>query len=280
MLLTISNSTDLTYHLCCDRSVIDYYFEKGYFNYKLFDNSFVLIHFNHIDPEDKIFRHLYESRYLKLSNISDIYHKKIDDSDLIIITLSEAIQFLYNVTPPVFKHQLDIELNSMKAFHRLLAINLITTSKPQTGNYASSIFKKICHVEPFETGFKISDSLKASISIIKENRYDTMDLPVLYVEYASMDISEIMQIDLSTFPSIKGMIQGIIQCDNDKHKEYIIRLFENNSIDILDAVKVSDKLYVEFMTTVNRSSNQNEIDISVANLIQTNYMRFFNSKRF
>lgn len=145
-----------------DYPVCDNLLEHGYYSDSLFDQCFIQVTVdigdNHNAP---IYRKLWEDVYIKISNSITNFNEA---NELVVgITISEAIGFIYKVTPPRFQKSIPESHKSIDDIIKSLEIFLLGDN-----SYIAfcSMFYEFAHLTKFDTQWQNFDKIKAGADLI------------------------------------------------------------------------------------------------------------------
>lgn len=146
---------------------------------KILEQSFFAIKVES-DPAtyvDITYRRYWETMYVKNHYKSSIYK----DYCILMMSLSEAIQFIYAATPPRLQHTIKAGISSCKNIEESLNVFLMENNNGELKHYIS-ILKKILHSEVFETQWKLqipeSKTVPQDYDIIKLYEVDKSNLSI------------------------------------------------------------------------------------------------------
>ena len=130
-----------------NRKMVNSLLNRGMFNDYVMDHQFIEMTVEPDNPIDCMYRQMWETIYTHLGYSSYNYKTK---QMTLTISLSEAVQFIHNATPPRLKHLVKDALKSIDDIMTLLKQYLMDDNGGHQITYLS-MFKKIMRVEPYET---------------------------------------------------------------------------------------------------------------------------------
>lgn len=161
------------------------------------DTTFIKLRFELTDPTEYtsfLYRLMWEKMYLRWESTEtkmDITHYGIVD---IQISLSEAMNFINEITPPIFKGSLKKHIKTIDDIRSMIESNFTDES---TKEYNIDMFKKIIHMVPYETKWVYENTNERITKIIDNFCHRPNDCPMIGVVEASV-------IDIKTLAKITG----------------------------------------------------------------------------
>lgn len=165
---------------------IDCLLKRQVFNDVLFEEYWFPIKIQLDSISQWLYRKLWEEVYLRRVRR---YHPNGTEITM-NCSLSECIQFIQAATPPRLQDQLPASLTSTKAIYDLMKLFLMEDNSGQQ-DYYLSLFRRIMHLEPFETAWK------PNIQQMKTVRKKFPTGVALFVDTATLSLSAIKRSDLA-----------------------------------------------------------------------------------
>lgn len=205
--------------------------QRGIFNDHLFECVWYTITVELDSCIQFLYRRMWESVYLR----KGYSHFDIkSDKMRLTISLSEALQFIHTATPPRLKHLIPESTKSIKDITTLLKQFLMDDNSGQLITYIS-IFKKITHLEQFET---VWDYDTKSIDVLREYGENPNGL-VCSVVHCSGSIETIINDERST-----PLIQVLFHCQNEGQLKMLIKLISFYTTSLNDPSTIMTSMYV------------------------------------
>ena len=178
------------------------------------------------------------------------------------LSLSEAIQYIYTVTPPRLQCLIKDSIKSIDDITQLLHQFLIEDNEGQSITYLS-IFKKLTHLESFDTGWNNDTTC---IDVIRQHGNQNGLAGV--VVSSSTSIPEIVNNETSDFD-----IQMMFHCKNNNQLSNLFKiLYESTSNSIILNIKEDDnEIYVMMYTHVYHG----EVCSKLSMFIKEMYREFY-----
>lgn len=214
-----------------DETILTMLLKKHLNNDDVFENSTIDIVTRIENPFDYIYRKLWETMYLR-RDMSIISRKSTNGMYIIKMSFAEAISYIHAVTPPVFQPRVDELTESVDIICDILKHYLI--EKNDQLQYHLSIFKKLMHIEYFEThtnyDINRTDILRkySSSGIIIDVEVCDCSFNDMYNGNVSSPISVMVMVNCNTKKEISEIIDIIER--NDSKKWRIINAFKNDDI--------------------------------------------------
>lgn len=208
------------------------------------DNYYIIFDIINVPLINYYGRRVWEKVYLKqtqsssLSNISKIKLK---------MTLSETLNFLYEVTPPILRNKLMDNINDIDDILTLLTEYLFITNT----EYNKSLFYQFTHLTNLDTKFNVNDKL-LNFMIDKFNK------SFIILQNYSCEYSEIYN---NKFDD-KCIIQMVLYIKNNDMS--II-----NNID--DLIIINKKEYKDGIALIIHIDVESNIDEDIHKLIKSTY---------
>lgn len=121
--------------------------KRGIHNDRVFEEYCFYMRVTVRDHIDVLYRILWEQLYLRINRNS----RYVGHNQMVLrITLSEALAYIYDVTPPILQHKIPESIRSIEDIHTLLC-GFLTDKTDINYNYQVSAFTKRIRLEPFET---------------------------------------------------------------------------------------------------------------------------------
>ena len=206
---------------------------KSIFNDYLFEQTFFDISILIDRPVDFLYRRIWECVYIKRGCST-----RTTMNDCIInlrLSLSEAIQYIYTVTPPRLQCLIKDSIKSIDDITQLLHQFLIDDNEGQSITYLS-MFKKLTHLESFDTSWNNDTTC---IDVIRQHGNQNGLAGV--VVSSSISIPEIVNNETFDFD-----IQMMFHCKNNNQLSDLFKiLYESTSNSIILNIKEDDNgIYV------------------------------------
>lgn len=181
--------------------LVDDLLSKGIHSDGVFEDTFIDVYISDIRDYEKtsinlLYRLLWERNYIKLKggNTSDIPNMRDEFDDVnrqcsLVISLSEAIGYIYKATPPILQKDIPGSIRSYDAIISLLKTFLMDTKSPEYVHYLDLFFTHI-HFKPFETQWNMLDQQKRADMIYDMKRNTA---PVLYIIHSNKPVVKMMK---------------------------------------------------------------------------------------
>lgn len=168
-------------------TLVDTLLSQGIHSDGIFENTFIKIEIEDarvaIDSLNQLYRLLWENNYIKLqstnrsSDITRTWHQ-------LVITLSEAIGFIYKATPPILQKDIPDSIRSYDNIIELLKTFLMDKKSPEYVHYLDLFFSHVRY-KPFETQWNLKPQQeKANMLYEFKDRIS----PILYIIYSTADV--------------------------------------------------------------------------------------------
>jgi hypothetical protein len=129
---------------------------KEIFNDHLFEQVFISVTVKLDSVIDLAYRRLWEDVYIKINyDSSTTSFDAVNNVTDVFITLSEAINFIYSVTPPRMKYLIPDSIKSINDIIESMKVYLMDTTSIELPHYVS-IFREVMHLKPFETNWNFN----------------------------------------------------------------------------------------------------------------------------
>lgn len=147
--------------LITDEKFTNYLLSNKIMDDKVLEQSFFVLKIENSPATfvDIIYRRYWETMYVKNHYKSAIY----EDYCLLIMTLSEALQFIYSAAPPVLKNVAEKEFTNCESIKNNLYMLLSEENSEHI--YYTNILKDTLHMKVFNTEWKYGNKS----SLIKSN---------------------------------------------------------------------------------------------------------------
>lgn len=211
---------------------------KNFTNDELFRNSFFGIHIKDADPVDILYRRMYEERYLNFKPFRMSSFKNCNG--YLNITLSEAIYYVNQVTPPIIKAKYKDQItSSVETILDLLEHFLME----QTGQtlYHISEFKKTVGFNPFET----TSSYNLNRNVLLRNNQTLNNGPVIDIMTCDNLLNELYNEDSSLETNKDIAIHCMFNCMNKAEiNHYVLNMidtFKDSGINKISVLNIFTK---------------------------------------
>ena len=182
----------------------------------VFDDSKLILEFKlktSREYVELIYRKMYERMYLRwLSSPSSILNSHYETVE-IFISISEAINYIMQVTPPIFRNRAKTEITSIDKICEMLEMYLSVNDNNSNSEYNMSLFKRIIHMEIYETKWPYKNTGER-IEFIRDNYCQNKKCPIIGVidvalkPIEDIDVGSVVQVAMYTKDmSIKNMIR-------------------------------------------------------------------------
>ena len=152
----------------CDKKTIEFIdmlINKKIFNDAVFETCFIQAEVELDSPVQMYYRTLWETMYLRRSRSCDIINNK---HAIIMMSISECIQYLQEITPPKMRKLLDDEMTSVSKIQEMITGFLQDTTDPNHPYYLTK-FYEVFHLNLFNNAW-IPEYKK--ISFVRNNIHD------------------------------------------------------------------------------------------------------------
>lgn len=219
-----------------DMPMVQSLLEKEIYSDSVMEDTLIDITLEDIKPMDYglfPYRKLWEDLYLKFRKRTSYLY--LDNSRIcLIISLSEALGFIYKATPPRLQEKIKNSTNSIDKIIDLLKFFLMEESK-ELPHYLSIFYEHI-HFQKYKTNFINEDLIKRVDMMHNMRNYDH---PIIYVITSTIPIDSLI-----SYNDHKGSIYAIIRCANHKEICEVINFINDNSLLFDNVTTTDDTLYI------------------------------------
>lgn len=231
-----------------DSSIVNKCLKSSIPNDVVFDDNKLILEFKLKTSKEYIeliYRKMYERMYLRWPSSPSAILQSHYETVEIFISISEAINYIMQVTPPIFRNRAKTEMTSIAKICELLEMYLSVNDNNSNPEYNMSLFKRIIHMEIYETKWPYKNTGER-IEFIKNN-YCSKKCPII----GAVDIA------LEPIENIKvGSVVQVSMYTKDMSIKNMIRLFNifGRCLDgsaILCVYYESDQLFIEYYAHAN-----------------------------
>ena len=222
--------------------MLDEILTKHIGNDVLFENTFFKIVIDYASPVDYLYRKLWETVYLRRKTNRICTTDPNSGMYVLQMSIGEAMTYIREVTPPMFRPQLEEQFISIDVIHDMLTHYLIEESGQS--EYHISVFRKVMGLQPFETqtqyDFKRTRALR---------QFNPTSRVIVDVEASDIPVADIMN-DSNGYDTKydNSLCQCMLSCLSPADVTRTIRVLDHFSVSILNVFSTKDKMvYVEFM---------------------------------
>ena len=222
--------------------MLDEILTKNIGNDVLFENTFFKIVIDYASPVDYLYRKLWETVYLRRKTNRICTTDPNSGMYVLQMSIGEAMTYIREVTPPVFRSQLEEQFVSIDVIHDMLTHYLIEESGQS--EYHISVFRKVMGLQPFETqtqyDFKRTHALR---------QFNPTSRIIVDVEASDIPVTDIVNDSNGYDPTYdNSLCQCMLSCLSPNDITQVIRILDHFSVSILNVFSTKDKMvYVEFM---------------------------------
>ena len=214
----------------------------------VFDNTVIELEIEGLFPTQMIKRRFWEQTMLKRINLSIISpfpgSYPHEGSNLVYMSISEAILYINLVTPPIMKKRVDAALTSIDAIESMLKMYLMEYDSSQY-DYNMSIFSSMMSFNENST----------------EWNYDNSRLEKMHQIHPDRSIVGLVDcIDANISQALKGEVDARVQCTLEakgrKGSELLQHLIADKTIRVVNVNIEGDIIRVIAYTSMIRSCKQ------------------------
>lgn len=199
---------------------IDQLIQKRIFNDALFEEIFIQASVILDSPVQMFYRKLWETAYLKRPYSTDVMN---DKHAIVMMSISECIQYLQEITPPKMRNLLDDNMTSVKSIQQMMT-DFLTNTDDKLYPYYLTKFYDVFHLNIFENAW-IPDYKKIAFA-----RKIVQDDILCLVDASSISIQTIIEEPHNIKSDV--WIQLNFHCDTEDGMENLYRFIGNNDIHI------------------------------------------------
>ena len=235
--------------------VVDKMLEANIQNDIILDSTFIIVEMELNKKEDCIgfiYRRLWESVYLRRTDSNVLSKLTFDDKKMIAklhVSLSEAINYINQITPPIYKGKLIGKLRSVDDIRSMVDFYLNDTTN-STYKHIITSFRNLLNMQKFDTVWKYNNTRFGAIESMMKSKDKS------FIGAIDFSIDPVSEFTKYNTPYVKNMTQLTVRVNlNNKTGMLNLIRFLYDELFVINASVDESYLYITLYTEIVDTSH-------------------------